>query len=400
MIRREYYINRIQPYLGKPVIKAIVGMRHVGKSVFVRQIMDSLRSRGIPESNIIYVDMEQLHFDFIKDCHALNEYVENRAAGTVGKIYVFIDEIQDIAEWERAVASWSGQAERYDIVITGSNSTMFSGELATRLTGRYIEFHIHPLSFKEFLEFYPEYSGTEEAFRNYLRYGGMPGLRMLDKLSDDAVIPFLRSIHDSIVLKDIVDRKKLRNTALLERIFNFAYDNIAKPISASGICRYLKNQQISTNVQSTVNYLSVLTESQLFVRAERFDIKGKKHLEINEKLYASDLGLRHARIGFKANDISQITENIVFNELCRRFDNVRIGSVDGYEVDFVAEKNSERQYFQATVSCNDPDTLERESRSLLAIQDNYPKMIISLEQAYSDNISGVKIVSLKDFLLG
>ncbi len=399
MIKRQYYLDKIKPYMAKPIIKAVTGMRRAGKSVFIRQLIEDLLSRNIPESNIVYVDMEQLEFNFIKDCHTLNRYVEECSTGTDGKIYVFIDEIQDIDEWERAVASWSGQPERFDIIITGSNSTMFSGELATKLTGRYIEFTLQPLSFKEFLIFYPECSNTDEAFQKYLRYGGMPGLRMLDKLSDDTVFPFLRSIHDSIVLKDIVQRKKIRNADLLERISNFAYDNVGNPVSSSSICNYLKSQKIDSNVQSTINYLKGLTEAQLLKQASRYDIKGKKHLAVDEKLYAADLGLRHAKIGFNANDISQIIENVVFNELCRLFDSVKIGSVDGFEVDFIAMKNSQPYYFQVTLSCNDKDTAERETRSLFAIHDNYPKTIITLAPAFSDNIGGIRIISLKDFLL-
>lgn len=221
MIIRQEYLDRIQPFIGKPVIKAVTGLRRVGKSVFIRQIINQLKQNGIAEKNIVYVDIESLEFDFIRTYQDLNRYLQDKTAGVAGKIYVFIDEIQDISEWERTIASWSGQPDRYDVTITGSNSTMFSGQLSTKLTGRYIEFPIYPLSLREFRDFFPEFSDNEKLFDNYLRYGGLPGLRILDELRDETVLPFLRSIHDTIVLKDIVARRNIRNTSLLADICRF-----------------------------------------------------------------------------------------------------------------------------------------------------------------------------------
>lgn len=398
MIVREYYLEKIRPFLGKPMVKAITGLRRVGKSVFVRQMIDILTQQGIADKNIIYVDMESLQFDFIRDYLALNDYIKKRSNGVSGKIYVFIDEIQDIAEWERAVASWSGESERYDITITGSNSNMFSGELATKLTGRFIEFPIYPLSLREFKTFFSEILTEKELFEQYLRFGGLPGLRMLGTLADETALPFLNSIHDSIVLKDIVKRKNIRNTALLDAICDFSYDNISNPITASRISAYLKNQKINTNVQSVINYLCALEDAQLFCRPSRYDIKGKKLLEVNGKFYATDLGLRHSRIGFRAGDIGQQIENLVYLELRRRYDKVFTGEIDRFEVDFIALRAAEPHYFQVTTSCDHPDTLNRETRSLLAIRDNYPKTVISLAPVFGDNANGIKVISLMDFL--
>ena len=398
MIVRERYLERIRPFLGKPIVKAITGLRRVGKSVFVRQMIERLTEQGIPGKNIIYVDVESLEFDFIRDYHALNDYVEKRSAAVPGKIYVVVDEIQDISEWERAVASWSGKPERYDVTITGSNSSMFSGELASKLTGRFIEFPVYPLSLREFRDFYPEYSTELQLFQQYLRYGGLPGLRMLDSLSDETALPFLSSIHDSIVLKDIVKRKSIRNTGLLDAICDFAYDNISHPLTANRISTYLKNQKVNANVQSVINYLSALEDAQLFSRPPRYDIKGKKFLEVNSKFYATDLGLRHSRIGFRAGDISQQIENLVYLELRRRYDKVSTGEINSFEVDFIALKAATPHYFQVTTSADNPDTLERECRSLLAIRDNFPKTIISLAPVYGDNASGIKVVSLVEYL--
>ena len=399
MVNREYYLEKIQPFIGKGVVKAITGLRRVGKSVFVRQLMAQLRRQGISERNIIYVDIESLEFDFVRDYQALNEYVAGKSVHAKGKIYIFVDEIQDVAEWERTVASWSGKPERYDVTITGSNSTMFSGELSSKLTGRFIEFTVYPLSLKEFQKFYPEFASEDVLFEQYLRLGGLPGLRMLDGVNVENALPFLRSIHDSIVLKDIVKRKSIRNTSLLDDICRFTYDNIANPLTANSISGYLKNQRISANVQSVINYLSALEEAQLFYKTHRYDIRGKKMLEINSKFYATDLGLRNSQIGFRSDDIAKLIENLVYMELRRCHDRVYTGEFDKFEVDFIAEKAAKPHYYQVTHSLDAPGTLERETRSLLAIQDNYPKTIISLMPVHGDGIAGIEVISLMDFLL-
>lgn len=399
MIIRQEYLDRIQPFIGKPVIKAVTGLRRVGKSVFIRQIINQLKQNGIAEKNIVYVDIESLEFDFIRTYQDLNRYLLEKTADVAGKIYVFIDEIQDISEWERTIASWSGQPDRYDVTITGSNSTMFSGQLSTKLTGRYIEFPIYPLSLREFRDFFPEFSDNEKLFDNYLRYGGLPGLRILDELRDETVLPFLRSIHDTIVLKDIVARRNIRNTSLLADICRFIYDNISKPLTASSISAYLKNQKISVTVPSVINYLTGLVDSQLFYKAYRFDLKGKRQLEINNKYYAADLGLRHSQIGYRSSDISYLMENLVYLELLRCFDQVYTGEMGKWEVDFVALKNAKPHYFQVTMNLAEPAVIERETRSLLAIQDNFPKTIITYDKIHGDGIAGIEVVNLIDFLL-
>lgn len=340
-----------------------------------------------------------MKYDFIRNYTDLNSYVEEHSSGIRGKIHVFIDEVQDIESWERTVSSWSGMPERYDITLTGSNSTMFSGELASKLTGRYIEFPVYPLSLREFQQFYPEISDRDRLLDSYLKFGGMPGLRILDKLTTETVYQFLNSIHDSIVLKDIVKRKGIRNASVLDSICKFCYDNIGNPITATSIAAYLKNQKISSNVQSVINYMSGLEDAELFLNAPRYDIRGKRTLEVNSKLFAADPGLRHAKIGYRAGDISQLIENLVFMELRRRYDKVFTGTVGTYEVDFVVESNSGPRYYQVTKNCNSAVTLERETRSLLAIRDNYPKFIVSLDRIYGDNYNGIKLISLLDFLL-
>ncbi len=400
MIRRSHYLDKIKPWMGKPVVKAITGLRRVGKSCFLRQMMEILREQGVPEKNIISIDKEQISFDFIRSYRDLYDYVEEKIASVEGKVFLFLDEVQEIEQWERTVASWSGRGERFDVTITGSNSTMFSGELATLLTGRYIQFSIHPLSFKEFLMFHPEYEKADNALDMYLRYGGMPGLRILETLNDEMVGSVLANIQDSIVLKDIVRRKKIRDVGFLANLMRFVYDNVGQNLSALAIAKYLKSQRVNANVQGVLNYLSALEESQLFTRPRRYDIKGKVHLAVNDKFYAEDLGLRYASVGFRVNDIAQVIENAVYNELKRRFDSVSVGEVDSFEIDFVAEKNRKPEYFQVTLNCTDAQTFERETRSLLSVRDNYPKTVVSYYPPVGHpDYQGIRFVSLRDFLL-
>lgn len=399
MIIRKEYLKKIEPFVGKPMIKAITGIRRVGKSFFIRQLMDSLRKKGVPERNLVYVDMESLTFDPIKNYQDLHTYVLAQIKKAHGKVYVFIDEIQDILEWERTVAAWSGDAKRFDVTITGSNSTLFSGGLATKLTGRYIEFPIYPLSFPEFQTFFSNQTISEDTrFTQYLRYGGMPGIHILEKLEDETVMPYLDAIYNTILLKDCVDRHQIRNTALLYNLGRYTFDNIGNLLSANRISTYLKSQRIAVNVQSVVNYLAVMTDAQLFFRVPRYDIKGKRHLEINDKYYATDLGLRHSQIGFRGADISGVMENLVYVELRRRGYRVSVGQWGTQEVDFVAEKNGKPHYFQVTMHLDAKTVIARETAPLLAIGDNHPKTIITLDSVHADSIEGINIISLKDFL--
>lgn len=401
MIIRTAYLKKIEPFIGQPVIKAITGVRRVGKSFFIRQLVANLRQRGIPERNLIAVDMESLRFDPIRTYQDLHAYVETRIKKARGKVYVFIDEVQDIAEWERTVAAWAGDGKRFDVTITGSNSTLFSGGLATKLTGRYVEFPIFPLSFPEFREFRGRHHlPNDQEFAAYLRYGGMPGIHVLEKLEDETVMPYLDAIYNTILLKDVVERHQIRNTALLGNLGRYAFDNIGNLLSANRISMYLKNQKIATNVQSVVNYLAALTDAQLFFRVPRYDIRGKRLLEINDKFYATDLGLRHSQIGFRDTDISGLMENLVYIELRRRGYRVSVGQWGAQEVDFVAEKNGIPHYFQVTLHLDSPDLVTRETAPLLAIKDNHPKTIITMDRIHGDSVSGITVASLLDFLSG
>lgn len=399
MIFRNYYLNKIKPFIGKPVIKAITGLRRVGKSTFIKQIIEYLqKEQDIKSGNIIYINKESLDFDFISDYKVLNDYVLKRIKKQKGKIYVFIDEIQEIEAFEKTIASWSGESDRYDITISGSNSSMFSSELATKLTGRYIDFPIYPFSYNEYKELYSNIASKQELFENYIKFGGMPGLKILETLEDDSVFMFLRSIHDTIVLKDIVRRKNIRNIELLRNICNFLYSNISNSTTALSINSYLKNQHIKSTVPSILAYIDGLTDAQLFYQCKRYDLKGKRHLEINSKYYASDIGLRHSQIGFSTNDFSNLLENIVYLELKRRYDSVYTGEINNLEIDFIAIKNAEPAYFQVCKNLENDSTLQREIKSLLAVKDNYPKYIITYDKYPKSDISGIKVINILDYL--
>ncbi|MEI7902041.1 MAG: ATP-binding protein [bacterium] len=399
MIIRKEYLKKIEPFVGQPMIKAVTGVRRVGKSYFIRQLMESLRKQGIPARNLVSVDMESLQFDPIRTYLDLHAYVDAQIKKARGKVYVFIDEIQDIAGWERTVAAWSGKAKRFDVTITGSNSTLFSGGLATKLTGRYIEFPIYPLSLPEFREFSGKNKlSDDKLFAGYLRYGGMPGIHVLEKLEDETVMPYLDAIYNTILLKDVVERHQIRNMALLSNIGRYTFDNIGNLLSANRISTYLKSQRLAVNVQSVVNYLTAMTDAQLFFRVPRYDIRGKRHLEINDKFYATDLGLRHSQIGFRDGDISGIMENLVYVELRRRGYRVSVGQWGTQEIDFVAEKNGTPHYFQVTLHLDAQAVVLRETAPLLAINDNHPKTIITLDRMHGDSVDGIKVTSLLDFL--
>jgi predicted AAA+ superfamily ATPase len=399
MIIRKAYLKKIKPFVGQPMVKAITGVRRVGKSFFIRQLMQSLRDSGVPERNLVSVDMESLRFDAIRTYQDLHAHVDAQIKKARGKVYVFIDEIQDIVDWERTVAAWMGDANRFDVTITGSNSTLFSGGLATRLTGRYIEFPIYPLAFPEYREFRGKTQASDDdLFADYLRYGGMPGIHVLKPFDDETVMPYLDAIYNTILLKDVVERHQIRNTALLSSIGRYTFDNIGNLLSANRISAYLKSQRVAANVQSVVNYLAAMTDAQLVFRVPRYDIRGKRHLEINDKFYATDLGLRHSQIGFRDGDISGIMENLVYVELRRRGYRVSVGQWGTQEVDFVAEKNGSPRYFQVTLHLDAPAVVARETSPLLAITDNYPKTIITLDRIHGDSIEGIGVTSLVDFL--
>jgi predicted AAA+ superfamily ATPase len=396
---RKTYIDKVLPFIGKPVVKVITGMRRSGKSCLVRLLIEELRRSGVTDEQIVYVDKEAYAFDAIRDYHDLAAHVGAVRKDVKGVLHVFIDEIQEIENWERIVADWSGQRDM-DVVITGSNARLLSGELATLLAGRYVEIPLYPLSFSEFLKFHKlEGENITTAFNQFLRYGGLPGLSAFGPLSDATFQPFVSGVYNTIMLKDIVKRHQVRNVSLLEQVSRFLFDNIGNLTNASRINAFLKNQKLSVGVDTILNYMQWFADAHLTHRIRIYDIKGHRHLEVNEKHYVSDLGLRTAIIGYRAADVAGMLENVVCLELKRRGYQVAVGRFGDREIDFVAERHGHKQYVQVSYLLPTQKTLEREVTPLLEIQDNYPKLLLTLDQTMGNDYEGVQRLYLPDWLL-
>jgi len=398
-ISRPDYLLRIKPYLTKPLIKVLTGLRRVGKSTIVKMLIADLQNNGVASEDILYINMESVQWDFILDYKDLYNYViKYFKNNTAMNKYIFIDEIQEINAWERAVNSFLADGIA-DIIITGSNAHLLASDLATFLSGRYIEFPIFPLTFKEFLSFRAGINiDIRENFKLFLRYGGLPGIHGFE-LVDDLVFPYLNSIYNTLVLKDVVSRNSIRDPAQLDRIVKFIFDNCGNITTSKRIADYLKNQKIGISVDKVINYLKYLEGAFLIRKALRYDLKGLRQLEIYEKYYVGDIGLRHGFIGYKDQDISGIIENVIYLELLQRGYSVQIGKFDNLEIDFVAEKVNERIYIQVAYALNDQKTVEREFSVLEQIRDNYPKIVLTMDEFQTINRNGIRSKYIPDFLL-
>lgn len=398
MFRRKIYIDRIRPFIGKPVIKVITGMRRVGKSFFLRMLMEELALQGTDNQSMVLIDKESTDFDYIKNYQDLNRFVEDRFKSAGGTRHLFVDEIQEISSWEKAISSLQ-KSKKYDIYITGSNAHLLSSEIATLISGRYIECPIYSLGFSEFLEF----RGTlrendEKEFNNYLRFGGFPALHHFD-FDETTVYQYISSIYNTILLKDIVKRNNVRNISLLENITRFVFDNIGNIFSAKRVSDYLKSQRMKIGVETVQNYLAYLCNTYALHKVNRYDIKGRRLLEVHEKYYLGDIGLRHALLGFKEADISGVLENLIYLELLRRGYRVSVGKLWDKEIDFIAEKESEKIYIQVTYLLSSPDVIDREFSPLKDIRDNYPKYVLSLDDHFGKDMEGIKRLHIRNFLL-
>jgi len=394
IIKRNLYLKKIEPFIGKPIIKILTGMRRVGKSEMLKQIVTEI-SKLHPDKKIIYINKELRKFNFITNDLDLNAYIDE-LKGNLDSV-VLIDEIQEIKNWERSVNSFL--AEGMDIYITGSNAHLLSSDLTTLISGRFVEFKIYALSLKEFIELGRfEDKKIEETFRKYIKFGGLPGLFHLD-FQQAATYQFLDAIYQTILLKDIIRRYNVRNVSLLEDVTNYVFDNIGNVFNASNVVKYLKSRNIKTSVPTILSHIHYLNDVFIAHKVRQFDLKGKEYLDTNVKFFVGDLGLRHAILGFKDADISGILENVVYLELCRNDYRVSIGKIGTKEVDFVAEKEDVRIYIQVAYIMNNPETVQREFSVLESIRDNHPKFVISLDPLQVIRESGVKHIYLYDFLL-
>ena len=398
-IERPDYIERILPYMNKPVIKVLTGMRRVGKSTILRMLIDTLIQQGIGEKKVLYINKESISWDFLKDYKDLNSFVTDYfKEAAAGPRYVFIDEVQEIKEWERTVNSIFSESYA-DIILTGSNARLLASDLATYLSGRYIEFQIYPLTFKEFLKFREgKDSSHRDAFKLFLRYGGLPGIHSFE-LIDTFIFQYLQSVYNTLVLKDVVSRNVIKDPAQLDLIIRFIFDNCGNITTSKRISDYLKNLKISVSVDKVINYLKYLESAFLIKKASRYDLKGLRNLEIYEKYYAGDIGLRHGFIGYRDNDISGLIENIVYLELLQRGYSVQIGKFDDLEIDFIAQRNNEKMFVQVAYSLADEKTINREFSPLEMIKDNNPKIVLTMDEFQNIDRSGIKSKYLLDFLV-
>ena len=398
MYTRNFYLNKIKSFMGKPVIKIITGVRRVGKSCFLKQIIQLLKQQQVNEKNILYIDMEQLEFDFIKNYRDLDNYVNRSFSSIPGDKYLFIDEIQEIEQWEKTINSLLNKGSM-DIYITGSNAHLFSSELATLVSGRYIEFPIYSLSFKEFLLFRGNQKKDQsQEFQDYLRFGGLPGIHHFEFV-EDILYQYLRSIYDTIVLKDIIKRHDIRNVNLLENINKYLLDNIGNTFSAKRISDYLKSQKLSVGVDTVQNYISYFLDTFAAFKIQRYDIKGKRILEFHEKYFLADVGLRHAVLSYRASELPGVLENLVFLELKRKNYTVYIGKLGDNEIDFIAEKKDKKLYIQVAYLLATEEIIKREFTPLQQIRDNYPKYVISTDTLLGNDYEGIRWMNIMDFLL-
>ena len=400
MIARELYMKQIRPFMNRPFVKVIAGIRRCGKSVVLQLMADELEHQGVAVERIVYMNFESFEWMDIADAKALYRYIKNRVEKTEGRVYILLDEIQEVKDWEKAVNSFLVDWD-VDVYVTGSNSRLLSSELSTYLAGRYVSFHIMPLSFNEYLLFHGIESENKEnlreEFRKYLRMGGFPAVHTAN-YSYDAVYKLVYDIYSSVILRDTVQRHSIRNVELLERVVRFVFDNIGNRLNAKNIADYFKSQQRRVDINTVYNYLEALQGAFIIRRVPRYDIKGKDLLQTHEKYFVSDLSLIYAVMGYKDRMISGALENLVYWEMRRRGYDTYIGKQDTREVDFVGIRRDEKIYVQVTYRMESDATVEREFAPLLAISDHYPKYVVSMDDVWQDNIEGVRHWHIADFL--
>ena len=398
MIIRDTYLKRMIDAKDTELIKVITGVRRSGKSTLLLMFKEYLIKNNISTDNIIYINFESAIYDDIKDYKDLYKFVASKIKQ--GKMYLLLDEVQNVTAWEKAVNSFKVDFD-IDIYITGSNAYLLSSELSTLLSGRYIEIKIYPLSFKEYLIFNNyDKNNLEEKFNEYLKYGGLPAITLI-KDNSDLVLSYLDDIYNTIVKKDIIDRNNIKDTALLENIIRYLSNNIGSPISTTKISNYLNSNKITSNSnhQTVDNYLNMLEKSFIVYKVERTDIKSKALLKTLGKYYICDTGIRNIILGFRNINEGHLLENVVYLELLRRGYRVNIGKSGFYEVDFVAENPNVIKYYQVTQTLSDDKVKQREIRSLENISDNYEKIILTMDKTINNDFNGIKVINIIDWLL-
>ena len=399
MIKRELYMKRIRPFIGLDLIKVITGIHRCGKSVMLELIKQELIESGVNPTQFISINFEDLSYSHLQTDKSLHDEITNRAKDIDGKVYLFFDEIQEVKDWEKCINSFRVSLD-CDIYITGSNAKLLSGELATYLGGRYVEFVIYPFSFGEFIELYrpinPDAS-IQQCFQKYLITGGMPYLVNI-RYADEPSKQYLHDLFNSVQLKDIVKCNKIRDVDLLERIIAYVIANVGTTFSARSLTKFLKSEQRTVAPETILNYIKYCCDAYLFYQVKRVDLQGKQILSTNEKYYIADHGIREAVFGGNMRDINLILENIVYLELLRRGYKVTVGKTGEKEIDFVCDKRDDKLYVQVTYLLASEDTIKREFGAYDTIRDNFPKYVVSLDE-FDMSRNGIKHQNIRDFLL-
>ena len=399
MIYRKTYMDKILPFIGRPIIKVLTGVRRSGKSTILQMIREELTDRNIKVAQILFYRLDSLEYEDIKTSKELYKELKEHLYPD-GKTYIFFDEIQEVESWEKVVNSLMTDFD-VDFYATGSNSRLMSSEISTCLTGRYVSFRIYPLRFSEYLLFRDTYTKREDnkaEFARYLRYGGFPAIHLVDYTQDEAYT-IIRDIYNSTIYTDIVKRNEIRKTDQLERVVKYTFDNVGRTFSANTLSRYIKSQDRKLDVETVYNYLEKLEKAYIVHRCSRYDIKGKGYLKTQEKFYLADPALRHAVLGYDPDSVAALMENVIYLELRARGYEVGVGKLDAAEVDFVAFKPEGKIYIQVTYEINNRETEKREYERLLSIKDNYPKYVIRMDDFAGGNYEGVKTMHIADFLL-
>jgi len=393
MISREIYLLKLIDFRDKRVIKVITGIRRCGKSVLLQQFRDHLVSSGVDPNKIILINFESLQYENFANYKNFYDHIRNQIQQ--GRYYLLLDEIQAVEHWEKALASFQVDFD-CDIYITGSNAFLLSSELATLIAGRYVEIHLFPLSFKEVMSQQKE--DPQTLFRDYIKYGGFPGLVELEK-RENLVKDYLDGIYNTVVIKDILSRNNFQKISLLNTILKFMIDNVGNLVSANNIADYLSSNGQTTHVDTVLNYLEAFENAYILYKAERYHLKGKRILRSPQKFYIVDSGIRNTILGFRDLDIGRVLENIVYIELRRRGYDVKVGVDEQFEIDFIATRDDEKLYIQTTLSLADEKVKNLELQTLLSIKDNYRKILLSMDFHINEVIEGISIQNIIDVLI-
>lgn len=397
MIIREEYLNKLKSLKDKNIIKIVSGIRRCGKSTLLLQFQDWLIEQGTKKSQIIFINFEDLEYEDLTDYRSLHKYIKDRLEKNI-KTYVFLDEIQNVDKFPKVLDSLYINTD-VDLYVTDSNAYMLSSEIATLISGRYIQIEMLPLSFKEYCIAKGGFEDRITKYTDYLLSSSFPYALELDS-TPNIIRAYLESIYNTIVIKDIMNRKQVTDSMMLQSVLKFIFDNVGNPLSTKKIADTMTSDGRKIDSKTIEKYLTALKESYIIYQAKRYDIKGKQYLKTLDKFYVVDIGLRYMLIGKRGMDAGHVLENVVYLELLRRGYDVYVGKADSFEVDFVAQNQDGNHYYQVALTVRDMSTLDREIRPLQMLRDDYPKVILTLDDDPSRDIEGIKIINARDWLLG